>query len=127
LLASSVLVWASERCIRHRRMRQSNWLMLLAIFLGICFVLIQLREWSTKTYHLTSNLYGSLYFTITGFHMFHVMAGLIVLSLLLLWNMLGYFDEHHVVAPKIGGMYWHFVDAVWLFVYTTIYLLPYLT
>jgi cytochrome c oxidase subunit 3 len=125
LLTSSVLVWTSEHCIRKRCMRQSRWLMSFAIVLGICFVAIQFNEWRTKTYNLTSNLYGSLYFTITGFHMFHVIIGLIILSLLLVWNLLGHFSEGRFVSAKIGGIYWHFVDVVWLFVFSIIYLIPY--
>jgi len=126
LLASSVFVWASERCIKHRHLRWSLALMALAFILGVCFVVIQLNEWSKKTYDMTSNLYGSLYFTITGFHMLHVIVGLIILLILLLWIALGYFDDRRYAAVTIGGLYWHFVDVVWLFVFTTLYLSPYL-
>jgi len=100
--------------------------MALAFILGVCFVVIQLHEWSIKTYDMTSNLYGSLYFTITGFHMLHVIVGLIILMLLLLWLALGYFDDRRYAAVTIGGLYWHFVDVVWLFVFTTLYVTPYL-
>jgi cytochrome c oxidase subunit 3 len=126
LLASSVCVWASECCIQRR---QSYWAlsaMALALILGVCFVAVQLNEWNKKTYDMTTNLYGSLYFTITGFHMLHVVAGLVVLAALLLWMALGYFDHRRYAAVTIGGLYWHFVDVVWLFVFTTLYLLPYL-
>jgi cytochrome c oxidase subunit 3 len=126
LLTSSFMVWASERSLRKRSVRSSRWLMMLAIILGLSFVLIQLKEWKSKTYDLSSNLYGSLYFTITGFHMLHVVIGLIILCLILLWNLLGHVNELDFVAAKIGGMYWHFVDVVWLFVFSIIYLLPYL-
>jgi cytochrome c oxidase subunit III len=126
LLASSVFVWASERCIKHRQLRWSLALMALAFILGVCFVVIQLNEWSKKTYDMTSNLYGSLYFTITGFHMLHVIVGLVILLMLLLWIALGYFDDRRHAAVTIGGLYWHFVDVVWLFVFTTLYLSPYL-
>ncbi len=100
--------------------------MALAVGLGVCFVVIQLNEWSKQTHGLTSNLYGSLYFTITGFHMLHVIVGLIILLTLLLWIALGYFDDRRYSAISIGGLYWHFVDVVWLFVFTTLYLTPYL-
>lgn len=126
LLTSSVFVWASERCILRRQMRWSLASMALALILGVCFVVIQLHEWSQKTYDMTSNLYGSLYFTITGFHMLHVIVGLIILMMLLLWIALGYFDDRRYAAVTIGGLYWHFVDAVWLFVFTSLYLSPYL-
>jgi cytochrome c oxidase subunit 3 len=126
LLASSVFVWACERCIQRRLMRWSLASMALAFMLGIGFVVIQLNEWNKLTYDMTSNLYGSLYFTITGFHMLHVIVGLVILMVLLLWLALGYFDHRRYAAVTIGGLYWHFVDAVWLFVFTTLYLTPYL-
>ncbi|SDY49733.1 cytochrome c oxidase subunit 3 [Nitrosomonas sp. Nm33] len=126
LLVSSAFVWASERCIRLRQIRWSIGIMTLAIIFGICFVMIQLMEWGNKIYGLTSNLYGSLYFTITGFHLCHVIVGIVVLMLLLIWLSLGYFDDKRHAAVTIGGVYWHFVDAVWLFVFTTLYLSPYL-
>ncbi|MFA6162241.1 MAG: cytochrome c oxidase subunit 3 [Methylobacter sp.] len=126
LLASSVFVWVSERCIQRRLFRWSLASMALALILGVCFVAIQFNEWSKKTYDMTSNLYGSLYFTITGFHMLHVIIGLVILMVLLLWIALGYFDDRRYAAVTIGGLYWHFVDVVWLFVFTTLYLTPYL-
>lgn len=126
LLTSSAFVWTSERCIRRRHMPWSLAAMALAFGLGICFVAIQLHEWSIQTNGMTSNLYGSLYFTITGFHMLHVLVGLIILLLLLLWIALGYFDHKRYAALAIGGLYWHFVDVVWLFVFSTLYLSPYI-
>jgi cytochrome c oxidase subunit 3 len=126
LLASSGFVWASERCIRRSQLQWSLASMALAILLGAGFVMIQFREWSHKSYDMTTNLYDSLYFTITGFHLLHVAVGLAILLLLLLWTALGYFDGRRYAAVTIGGVYWHFVDVVWLFVFTTLYLTPYL-
>ncbi|MEO8767640.1 MAG: cytochrome c oxidase subunit 3 [Nitrosospira sp.] len=125
LLVSSVCVWASERCIRTKRIQWAIVAMALAIVLGACFVGVQLNEWDKKTYGMTSDLYGSLYFTITGFHLLHVIIGLSILLLLLMWISFGYFNEKRHVAITIGGVYWHFVDGVWLFVFTTLYLFPY--
>jgi cytochrome c oxidase subunit 3 len=126
LLTSSACVWASERCIQLRQLYWALAAMALALILGVCFVAIQLNEWSKLTYDMATNLYGSLYFTITGFHMLHVIVGLVILAALLLWMALGYFDHRRYAAVTIGGLYWHFVDVVWLFVFTTFYLLPYL-
>lgn len=126
LLSSSVFVWLSERCIQRLRLQWSVISMAVAILLGGAFVMIQFGEWSKKNYDLTANLYNSIYFTITGFHLMHVIVGLAVLLFLLLWTALGYFDDRRYVAVKIGGVYWHFVDVVWLFVFTSLYLTPYL-
>lgn len=125
LLTSSACVWASERCIQRSQFDWSIAWMALAHILGVCFVVIQLNEWSKFTYDMSSNLYGSLYFIITGFHMLHVIIGVIILMALLLWIALGYFDNRRYAAVTIGGLYWHFVDVVWLFIFTTLYLTPY--
>ncbi|MCI0151752.1 cytochrome c oxidase subunit 3 [Paraburkholderia sediminicola] len=126
LLSSSGFVWFCERCVRRRRLRWGVASMGGAVVLGITFIGIQFREWHNHPYGLTAQLYSSLYFTITGFHMAHVAVGVVVLFLLLLWTALGYFDERRCVALTIGGLYWHFVDVVWLFIFTTLYLTPYL-
>lgn len=126
LLASSGFVWASERCLRRRRFQWSLISMAAAILLGVAFVLIQLGEWERKHYDMAADQYNSLYFTITGFHLLHVAVGLVILLLLLLWTALGYFDDRRHAPVTIGGAYWHFVDVVWLFVFTTLYLTPYL-
>lgn len=126
LLTSSVFVWLCEYCLRHGRRRYSLLAMTIALMLGGCFVFIQLQEWGKKSYDMSSSLYGSLYFTITGFHMLHVVVGLIILLLLLSWIALGYFDSKRYLAVTIGGLYWHFVDVVWLLVFTSLYLTPFL-
>ncbi|MEQ5844377.1 cytochrome c oxidase subunit I (plasmid) [Paraburkholderia acidicola] len=125
LLSSSGFVWFCERCVRRRRQRLAVASMAVAVVLGIAFVGIQLHEWHNHPYGPATHLYGSLYFTITGFHMAHVVVGIVVLALLLLWIALGYFDGERCVALTIGGLYWHFVDVVWLFIFTTLYLTPY--
>ncbi len=125
LLGSSVLVWLGERSIRRdRRVAGVAWLC-AAVAAGALFVLIQLHEWHGKPYGLTSHVYGSLYFTITGFHLLHVLVGLAVLACLGLWCALGYQDSRWHAALGIGALYWHFVDAVWLAVFSVLYLSPY--
>ena len=126
LLASSAGVWAGEYAIRRNRLNWGIAGLTAAIMLGSCFIVIQLKEWGAKTYSITSDLYGSLFFTITGLHLCHVIIGLAILLLLLAWTFLGYFDDRRYAAITIGGAYWHFVDIVWLFVFTTLYLSPYL-
>lgn len=125
LLSSSVFVWLAERKIRAGGIRNSLFFSIVAIVLGAVFVIIQLKEWHAKAYGITSNLYGSLYFTVTGFHMAHVIVGLVILLLLALWTRRGYFTAGYYTPVRIGGLYWHFVDAVWLFVFSSFYLFPY--
>lgn len=124
LLASSACVWLSERGIRRGRRGRCMGFMALAVALGAAFAAIQWHEWRGKDYGPASGLYGSLYFTITGFHMLHVVIGLFIISLLLLWTKLGCFDEGRHGALSVGGLYWHFVDAVWVVIFTSLFLAP---
>jgi heme/copper-type cytochrome/quinol oxidase subunit 3 len=93
-----------------------------AIFLGITWGI----EWPEKLHEFepTTNAYGSLFYTITGFHGLHVLVGL----LMSLWTQVrawqGAFDEHRHLTVQNFAMYWHFVDIVWIFVFSTIYLSP---
>ena len=125
LLSSSGFVWLCDRLVRRARIRAAVISMSIAVLLGIVFVGIQLHEWHGHTYGPLANLYRSLYLTITGCHLAHVLIGLVVLVLLGVWTALGYFDERRCAALTIGGLYWHFVDVVWLFIFSTIYLTPY--
>jgi heme/copper-type cytochrome/quinol oxidase subunit 3 len=94
------------------------------LLLGSVFAVVQAFEWRAKPFTLTSGGYGSLYFTITGFHMAHVLAGLVMLGIVLVWTALGYFDRKRHLPLSIGVVYWHFVDVVWLFVFASFYVLP---
>ncbi|MEM5326320.1 cytochrome c oxidase subunit I [Paraburkholderia sp. JHI2823] len=125
LLASSVFVWASGALVRRARSWPAFWSMFVAVVLGIAFVSIQFSEWHERPYGLASNFYGSLYFTITGFHMAHVIVGVVMLVWLAIWIARGYFDGRRDAAVNIGGLYWHFVDVIWLFIFSVLYLSPY--
>ena len=124
LLVSSATCWLSEQAIkRNKRAHTTLWL-LVSFVLGVVFVAIQLLEWKSKPYSISSHAYGSLYFTTTGFHMAHVAAGLVGLALAVIWCVRGYFDSHRHVPLIIVSAYWHFVDAVWLTVFFTYYVTP---
>ena len=124
LFASSITVWWAERGIKRGRRGPLLLGLLLSFILGAIFLGIQIEEWREKSYSLDSNPYGSLYFTITGFHMAHVAAGLVMLAFLWLWSWLGYFDRLRCAPVSIGALYWHFVDAVWITVFLTFYVTP---
>jgi cytochrome c oxidase subunit I+III len=125
LILSSVFAWLSERTLKKSRTRPAFWLMVIAILLGCLFVGIQMKEWHDHAYGVSAHLYGSLYYTITGFHLAHVLVGIVILVLLATWIALGYFDAERNAPMRIGGLYWHFVDVVWLFIFTSLYVTPF--
>jgi heme/copper-type cytochrome/quinol oxidase subunit 3 len=86
--------------------------------------MVQAKEWSNKTFTIASDLYGSNFFTTTGFHLAHVSAGVLMLTALFIWSLRGYFDGVRSAYVSIGALYWHFVDAVWLTLFFTFYLSP---
>jgi heme/copper-type cytochrome/quinol oxidase subunit 3 len=124
LLVSSAAVAAAQFGIEHdNRWRQVAGLG-LATLLGIVFLVVQVFEWAEKSFGLASTPYSSLYFVITGFHMAHVVVGVVMLAMLTLWSAQGRFDRFRYAHIHIGALYWHFVDAVWLAVFFTFYVTP---
>ena len=127
LLSSSIPVHMAESAIKkgnHLGMRVG---LLVGFLLGLVFLIITLVvEWPEKLHEFspTTNVYGSLYFTITGFHLAHVVVGL----LMSVWTQArawaGAFGSDRHVTVQNFTMYWHFVDVVWVFVFVTIYLSP---
>ncbi len=126
LFTSSLVVWFGERGIRNGR----PWVCVAALcggaVLGIAFVVLEAAEWVGKDFTLSTDSYSSLYFTVTGFHMAHVVGGVLMLLTMALWTALGKFDAHRRDPISIAAFYWHFVDVVWVAVFTTIYVTPYL-
>ena len=127
LWSSSLPVHLAERGIKKGRQGILRASLLAGFVLGAVFLAMQfgieypekLREFTPRT-----DAYGSLFFTLTGFHAAHVTVGLLM-SLWTQWRAwAGAFDERHHVTVQLFTMYWHFVDVVWIFVLATIYLSP---
>ncbi len=126
LLLGSVTMWWGEKGIRAGRQSQLLIGLGLSILLGLAFVALEGTEWSHKNFTPDTDVYGSLYFTVTGFHLTHVLVGVLMLVMLFIWTLLGYFGKRRHSTVAIAVMYWHFVTAVWIAVFITFYVSPYL-
>jgi len=126
LLSSSVVAWWGEQGAKRGKRAQLLLGLGGAILLGVVFLVVQLFEWKQKSFSLSSGSYGSLFFTITGFHMMHVIVGVLLMTVVFVWSAMGFYSarRHEPVSNAIT--YWHFVDVVWLAVFSTFYLSPYL-
>lgn len=123
LLSSSVTMHAATAAIRRGRQGSlARWL-LATIVLGAAFLGITAWEWTHATFRPWDHAYGSIFYTLTGFHALHVLIGLGVLAALLARATRGRFSAQRHLAVEVGGLYWHFVDGVWIAVYSTIFLI----
>ena len=125
MLGSVTMAWG-ERGIRAGRRRQLLQGLGASVVLGLALMVLEGIEWSRKGFTPRTDVYGSLYFTVTGFHLVHVLVGLLMLVMLFVWTLLGYFGVRRHSTVSIAVMYWHFVTAVWVAVFLTFYVSPYL-
>ncbi|MDQ6771632.1 MAG: heme-copper oxidase subunit III [Candidatus Dormibacteraeota bacterium] len=91
------------------------------IILGAAFEAGQIYEFLTAGIGLTTNIFTSAFFTMTGFHGLHVAGGLVLLLLILGRALRGQFSSRHHVGPAAITLYWHFVDVVWIFLWSILY------
>ncbi|MDQ6626942.1 MAG: cytochrome c oxidase subunit 3 [Pseudomonadota bacterium] len=126
LMLGSVTMWWGEKGIRASRQFQLLLGLGASVLLGLAFVVLEGIEWSKKGFTPQTDAYGSLYFTVTGFHLVHVIVGVLMLIMLFVWTLLGYFGVRRHSTVSIAVMYWHFVTAIWVAVFLTFYVSPYL-
>jgi cytochrome c oxidase subunit 3 len=127
LLSSSITVHFAVSALRKGNLRHCTIQLAGTVLLGSIFLLSTAREW----YHLIhdegltiqTNLFGTTYYSLVGLHATHVVVGLILLSLVLTFSLLGRVKEEHSEKLEALSLYWHFVDAVWVVVFTVVYVL----
>ncbi len=126
LLSSSLTIWLAERAIQRRMSSFRLWWG-LTFLLGAIFIAGTAQEWHKLIYHdgftVRSNLFGTTFYSLVGLHASHVVVGLTMLLIVLLFSLLGHVRAHHAYRIKVLAMYWHFVDAVWVVVFTVVYVI----
>jgi cytochrome c oxidase subunit 3 len=124
LLSSSGTAEWGKRTARNGRLARARLAYGLTILLGLIFVGLSAKEWYDKPFKLADNSYSSIYFLLTGTHLAHVVLGIGALIVVLVWSLQGKVHAGHDQHRTLVTLYWHFVDAVWIFVFLTIYLSP---
>jgi cytochrome c oxidase subunit 3 len=127
LLSSSITVHLAVGALRKGNLRNSTIYLAGTVLLGSIFLLMTAREW----YHLIhdvgltiqTNLFGTTYYSLVGLHATHVVVGLFMLSLVLAFSLLGMVKQEHSGKLEVLSLYWHFVDGVWVVVFTVVYVL----
>jgi cytochrome c oxidase subunit 3 len=112
--------------VSHRAFFTKNWYfvnnyLIYTIFLGVIFTLCQLMEYMECPFSINDSTYGSIFFMSTGFHGLHVIVGSVLLFIGLLRAYRRDFTSNQHVGFELAAWYWHFVDIVWLFLFTAVY------
>ena len=127
LLSSSFTIWLAERSIEKNRMRAFSLWWSTTIVLGLIFLYGTAREWMRLIYQdgltISTNLFGTTFYSLVGLHATHVVVGMLMLLLVLAFTLTGHVNARHAERIQVLALYWHFVDAVWVVVFTVVYII----
>jgi len=126
LICSSVTMVKALSAIRHGNRKGLVMWLLLTVLGGSFFLGCQAYEWTHLFQHgaqYTGHLFWTTFFTLTGFHGMHVTGGVIYLSVMAALGARGKFTQTNNNPIEIAGLYWHFVDLVWILIFTFVYLI----
>lgn len=126
LLSSSLTIHLAVKSLARGNHSRFRVLWFFTILLGGLFLFGTAREWHKLIYDhglkISTNLFGTTYYSLVGLHGFHVCAGLLMMGLTLLLAVFGNIRHEHTPKVDVLAMYWHFVDAIWVVVFTVVYI-----
>jgi cytochrome c oxidase subunit 3 len=120
--SSFTMHWALQAIKRGNRVGLKAGLS-LTFLLGLTFLLTQLLEYSRVGFAPYTNAFGTVFYCLTGLHGAHVFVGLTLLLMATIRSFRGHYSADAHLGVEIPGIYWHFVDVMWIIVYTTVYIL----
>jgi len=127
LLSSSATITFALRSLRNGDAKRFSFWWLVTIALGAYFLLGTGREWQRlihdKGLTIQTNLFGTTFYSLVGLHASHVVIGLLALVVVMAFAIAGLVRQEHAERAHVLGLYWHFVDAVWIVVFTVVYLI----
>ena len=126
LLSSSLTIHLALNALRQKKGGAFNLFWFLTLALGAIFLFGTGREWYQLIYEegltISTNLFGTTYYSLVGLHAFHVTAGLVGLGVVMILALIGRVKQEHSQHVDVLSLYWHFVDVVWVVVFTVVYL-----
>ncbi|MFZ0923290.1 MAG: cytochrome c oxidase subunit 3, partial [Candidatus Acidiferrales bacterium] len=127
LLSSSLTIHLATRALRKEKLKVFLLWWTVTLGLGLKFIIGTGTEWYRMIYHegftIQTNLFGTSYYSLVGLHAFHVIVGLAGLTIVFALALAGKVKQEHSEHCEAFSMYWHFVDAVWVVVFTVVYLI----
>lgn len=126
LLSSSATIIFAEHAIKQGRLRAFGLWWAVTILLGVEFIVGTAMEWRKLIFEdglsIRTNLFGTTFYSLVGLHATHVIVGLLGLSIIMAFTLTGRVEERHADRIAVFALYWHFVDAVWVVVFTVVYI-----
>ncbi|MGA2601127.1 MAG: heme-copper oxidase subunit III [Bryobacteraceae bacterium] len=126
LLSSSLTIHFAVKFLKSGRVISFALWWLLTFVLGTIFLVGTFREWRHLIYDegltIQTNLFGTTYYSLVGLHAFHVTVGLLALAVVLFFTFSGDVVAQHAERTEVLSLYWHFVDVVWVVVFTVVYI-----
>lgn len=126
LLSSSGFIMLAERAIDHGKMAAFTGWWAFTMLLGLIFLGYTGYEWYDLIFHqhltIHTNLFGTAFYSLVGLHASHVIVGLLMMLVVLVFALARKVRPEHAYRVKVLAMYWHFVDAVWVVVFTVVYI-----
>lgn len=119
LVSSGLTVTWSHHLILNNK--SGIFSLFLTVFLGLFFTFLQWSEYKTTRFTIRDSVYGRVFFVATGFHGMHVLVGTLFLLVCLFRIIENHFSFNHLIGYELAIWYWHFVDVVWLFLFTFLY------
>ena len=114
------MTWA-HHVLLHDDGKGLVWGLAITVALGVLFSFVQAYEYSVAPFSFSGSIYGATFYMATGFHGFHVIVGTIFLAVCLFRAIKGHFTPERHFGFEAAAWYWHFVDVVWLFLFTFVY------
>ena len=127
LLSSSLTIHLAVSALRVEKDLRFKFFWFLTFALGAVFLIGTGREWYRLIYEegltISTNLFGTTYYSLVGLHAFHVTVGLTGLGIVMVFALAGKLKQEHTYRIDVFSLYWHFVDVVWVVVFTVVYII----
>jgi cytochrome c oxidase subunit III len=127
LLSSSLTIHLAVRALRRASVGAFGLWWFVTMALGTIFLVSTGREWHHLIYDkgltVSTNLFGTTYYSLVGLHAFHVTVGLLMIALAMIFTLFGKVKPEHSERAEVFSLYWHFVDVVWVIVFTVVYII----
>jgi cytochrome c oxidase subunit III len=127
LLSSSLTIHLALKALRNAKVGAFGLWWFVTMTLGVIFLVGTGREWHRFIFEdgltISTNLFGTTYYSLVGLHAFHVTVGLVAIALIMIFTLIGKVRQEHTERIEVFSMYWHFVDVVWVVVFTVVYVI----